>query len=156
MKVCLCFVFFVFWKSLGHGIEISNLCSVSIVSIVRGADCAAAVTAACCCSQLLHADQTPPPSPPAAALQDRKTRAAENQHQRRGTGDWCGYTLCSCRLHAAPALQIWVAVWALAGRGAPAAAESGPGIPQGEDTPASSHRPPRSRLCIAPILFIKQ
>ena len=70
----------------------SYICLNNKVSIVRGADCAAAVTAACCCSQLLHADQTPPPSPPAAALQDRKTRAAENQHQRRGTGDWCGDT----------------------------------------------------------------
>ena len=30
--------------------------------------------------------------PPAAALQDRKTRAAENQHQRRETGDCSDYT----------------------------------------------------------------
>ena len=63
-------------KDISSYICLNN--KVSIVSIVRGADCAAAVTAACCCSQLLHADQTPPPSPPAAALQDRKTRAAEN------------------------------------------------------------------------------
>ena len=77
-------------KDISSYICLNN--KVSIVSIVRGADCAAAVTAACCCSQLLHADQTPPPSPPAAALQDRKTRAAENQHQRRETGDWCGCT----------------------------------------------------------------
>ena len=82
--------------------------------------------------------------PPAAALQDRKTRAAENQHQPgvRLVTAVTTHTLQLQAVTAAPALQIWVAVWAPAGRGAPAAAESGPGIPQGEDTAASSHQPP--------------